>query len=265
MRSSIRGDPPAGGTGNFASDTGTAISRRVRRAVAGRRSTSSRPAYPRAGRSLRGDLSGSSEHRAAGPARLQESVFACARQGAGGAYERCASTAHPRLSTRLSGEPRLPCVATLLLERTPLSGANAGDEAHVPRVGTSCSGQSTCCPGQGRAYYEPWTRSSAERRTPQGQDTSHVISGNGSRIFWSAVEDVHESKEQKTGPKALYVRVNDTQPQSPLEEAHVYRSRRCLYGPGRRLARVGPAPAAAALPDREPNGEQVFFTDEQHA
>ena len=41
---------------------------------------------------------------------------------------------------------------------------------------------------------------------------SHVISVDGSRIFWTALEGEGSSQE----PKALYVRENATQPQSPL-------------------------------------------------
>jgi hypothetical protein len=45
-------------------------------------------------------------------------------------------------------------------------------------------------------------------------DFSHVISADGSRIFWSTVES---PSRNHFAPKALYVRENDTQPQSPVE------------------------------------------------
>ncbi|HXB65019.1 MAG TPA: fibronectin type III domain-containing protein [Solirubrobacteraceae bacterium] len=52
---------------------------------------------------------------------------------------------------------------------------------------------------------------------------SHVISADGSRIFWTALEAVEEGNgnggiEIVERPKALYVRENDTQPQSPFGE-----------------------------------------------
>lgn len=46
---------------------------------------------------------------------------------------------------------------------------------------------------------------------------SNVISGDGSRIFWTALEAVSVSgSEFAAVPKALYLRKNDAQPQSPL-------------------------------------------------
>jgi hypothetical protein len=48
-------------------------------------------------------------------------------------------------------------------------------------------------------------------------DFSHVISRDGSRIFWTALEGTNLPEESsKAMPKALYVRENATQPQSPL-------------------------------------------------
>jgi hypothetical protein len=46
----------------------------------------------------------------------------------------------------------------------------------------------------------------------ESPDFSHVISGDGSRIFWSSLEGPEEHRR----PKALYVRENDTQPESLL-------------------------------------------------
>ncbi len=46
-------------------------------------------------------------------------------------------------------------------------------------------------------------------------DFSHVISEDGSRVFWTTLEVGEEEHEL---PKALYVRENDTQPESPLGE-----------------------------------------------
>ena len=61
-------------------------------------------------------------------------------------------------------------------------------------------------------------------RAPQTQgpdppDLSNVISNDGSRIFWSSLELVREEESGNVlygRPKSLYVRLNDTQSQSPL-------------------------------------------------
>ena len=47
-------------------------------------------------------------------------------------------------------------------------------------------------------------------------DFSHAISADGSRIFWTAVENVGEGAAQEQLPKALYIRENDVQPQSDV-------------------------------------------------
>ncbi len=54
-----------------------------------------------------------------------------------------------------------------------------------------------------------------------GNDLSNVISDDGSRIFWSTTEALAAERDEGetravTAPRALYVRENDTQPQSPI-------------------------------------------------
>ncbi len=54
-------------------------------------------------------------------------------------------------------------------------------------------------------------------KTRELPDFSNAISSNGSRIFWSNYEVTYSSsKETLFTPKALYVRENDTQSQSPI-------------------------------------------------
>jgi hypothetical protein len=47
-------------------------------------------------------------------------------------------------------------------------------------------------------------------------DLSNVVSADGSRIFWTSLEVGGAESHKKFRPKALYVRENDTQPQSPI-------------------------------------------------
>ncbi len=47
-------------------------------------------------------------------------------------------------------------------------------------------------------------------------DYENAVSGNGSRVVWSSNELAVESGEGRYLPKALYVRENDAQPQSPI-------------------------------------------------
>jgi hypothetical protein len=94
-----------------------------------------------------------------------------------------------------------------------------------------------------------------------GEDTSHVISGNGSRIFWTAVEDVNGNGGEEERPKALYVRVNDTKPQSPIEEGEcVDPADACTLQVDE--SQVGGAGGGGRYLAASANGDQVFFTDE---
>lgn len=62
---------------------------------------------------------------------------------------------------------------------------------------------------------------SADNQYQQHPDFDHVISANGSRVFWSTVEiaqfELTETVNREAeAPKALYLRENDTAPQSPF-------------------------------------------------
>ena len=91
---------------------------------------------------------------------------------------------------------------------------------------------------------------------------SHVISADGSRIYWSAVKTVPVGGEFEEQPQALYVRENDTQPQSPLEDGE------CLVPADACTVQVDEAePGAGASGGgrfwtASGDGSKVFFTDE---
>ncbi len=90
---------------------------------------------------------------------------------------------------------------------------------------------------------------------------SNVISADGSRVFWSAVQPVGLGKEE--GAVALFVRENDTQPQSEVEDGE------CTE-PGKACTvQVDQAEPGAEGPSgggqflaASSNGSRVFFTDE---
>ncbi len=89
-------------------------------------------------------------------------------------------------------------------------------------------------------------------------DFSHVISADGSRIFWSTVELEAESR---FAPKALYVRENDTQPQSPIGPQG-----ECTVPTDACTVQVdasqGPGPSGGGrFWTASSDGSKVFFTD----
>jgi hypothetical protein len=49
-----------------------------------------------------------------------------------------------------------------------------------------------------------------------GRNYDNVISSDGARVFWSSVESTGRVNTKEDHAKALYVRLNDTRPQSPL-------------------------------------------------
>jgi hypothetical protein len=93
-------------------------------------------------------------------------------------------------------------------------------------------------------------------------DASNAVSANGSRIYWSAVEPGEVGAEER--PKALYVRENDTQPQSPVEDGEcTIPTDACtvevdLHEPGAKGLGDGGGQFWTASSD----GSRVFFTDE---
>lgn len=94
-------------------------------------------------------------------------------------------------------------------------------------------------------------------------ETSNVISADGSRIFWSAVKAVKVGTEYEERPEELYVRENDTQPQSPVEDGE------CLVPADACTVQVDVAAAGAKGPSgggqfwtASGDGSKVFFTDE---
>ena len=96
-------------------------------------------------------------------------------------------------------------------------------------------------------------------------DTSHAISADGSRIYWSAVEEVEEKTEGVSQTvfhsKELYVRLNDTQPQSPLKGARcTVPTDACTVQVDARQGGPGASGGGRFL-TASANGELVFFTD----
>jgi hypothetical protein len=93
-------------------------------------------------------------------------------------------------------------------------------------------------------------------------NTSNVISANGSRIYWTAVEIKVNGGQFESIPKALYVRVNDTEPQSPIEEGEcVDPADACTLQVDAKQGGPGPS-GDGRYWTASANGEEVFFTDE---
>jgi hypothetical protein len=95
-----------------------------------------------------------------------------------------------------------------------------------------------------------------------------VISAQGSRVFWSAVQPAANEGEEET-PLALYVRENDTRPQSEVEEGHCTESGlACTVQvdasvlPGTTKEKEEDGGFGAFLTASE-DGSRVFFTDEK--
>ncbi len=107
------------------------------------------------------------------------------------------------------------------------------------------------------------------RQGPSGNgflspEISNAISDDGSRIFWSAVEAVKVGGGYEERPRALYVRENDTQPQSPLGGEG-----ECTVPADACTMQVDAAESGAKGPSGDgqfwtasSDGSKVFFTDE---
>ncbi len=98
----------------------------------------------------------------------------------------------------------------------------------------------------------------------EGSEASNAISADGSRIYWSAVETVTSGSGSELRPKALYVRENDTKPQSPVEEE------RCTVPADACTAQVDEVEEGASGPSgggqfagASSDGTRAFFTDEK--
>jgi hypothetical protein len=97
---------------------------------------------------------------------------------------------------------------------------------------------------------------------------NHVISADGSRIFWSGLKKVggEESGRPKLGADALYVRENDTQPQSALSGGECTEpARACTVQLD--LANTGaPGPGGSGqFLAANADGSKVFFLDDASA
>lgn len=94
-------------------------------------------------------------------------------------------------------------------------------------------------------------------------EISGAISADGSRVFWSAVEPVPVGGEFEERAKALYVRLNDTQPQSPLEEGEctVPTDACTLRLDTKQEGAPGPS-GSGQFQTASADGTRVLFTDE---
>ncbi len=94
-----------------------------------------------------------------------------------------------------------------------------------------------------------------------GPDFTRVISADGSRVFWTYAPEATEEVPDRTGPvvhrsRALYVRENDTQPQSPVgpEEECLVATDACTVQVDKAVGGEGIFQGASA------DGSKVFFT-----
>jgi hypothetical protein len=97
-----------------------------------------------------------------------------------------------------------------------------------------------------------------------------VVSADGSRVFWTAGETVEERPQVVTRPVALYVRENDSQPQSqlgpedeclqPADACTVQLDASALAGTPKEKAENGGAGRYLAA---SADGARVFFSDEK--
>jgi hypothetical protein len=100
-----------------------------------------------------------------------------------------------------------------------------------------------------------------DKTVSEGHGGSDVISADASRIFWTALES--ESVGRGRAPRALYVRENDTQPQSPLgglggEECTVSVDACTVQLDA---AQGGPESGGGVFWSASGDGSRVFFTD----
>jgi hypothetical protein len=85
---------------------------------------------------------------------------------------------------------------------------------------------------------------------------SHVISTDGSRIFWTALEAVEANEELDYRPKAMYVRENDTSPQATTVQVDAS----TLPGTVKEKGEKG---GGGRFWTASSDGARVFFTDER--
>jgi hypothetical protein len=274
--------PPAGGTGNFAIGQGDSYLA-TRGSGGGWTAVDIQPpgihgpAYAALSSDLSVGILGNIDAQLAPQAPLEyNNLYSHAlAQGAGGAYDPLITATPP---DRTPGEFSFGGHGNGNGQHPVFGGANAGEGSVPPFSHLLFEANAALTPGAiapglededlydsvaGRLYLvnvlpegrgvEPDAQFGGE----ETQDTSHVISGNGSRIFWAAVEGPLSNKT----PKALYVRVNDTKPQSPLEEGEcVDPADACTFQVD--ASQVGGPGGGGRYLTASANGDQVFFTDE---
>ncbi len=86
---------------------------------------------------------------------------------------------------------------------------------------------------------------------------TRVISADGSRVFWTAAPEAHEHGEAIVNrSQGLYVRENDTRPQSPLN------GEECTVPADACTVQVGPS--GSIFQTASANGSKVFFTTSEN-
>ena len=94
-----------------------------------------------------------------------------------------------------------------------------------------------------------------------GPDFTHVISADGSRVFWTYAPEADTAVQGERGPifhrsRALYVRENDTRPQSPVGPEE-----ECLIAADACTVQVDKAVGGEGIfQDASTDGSKVFFT-----
>jgi hypothetical protein len=118
-----------------------------------------------------------------------------------------------------------------------------------------------------------FSRPEAVNKLGSGNDLGHVISADGSRVIWTATEAVVAEGDEGahrgvTAPRALYVRENDTQPQSPISGGE------CTVSADACTVQVDASALPGTPKEKEEkgghgtfwtasaDGSRVFFTDE---
>ena len=180
-------------------------------------------------------------------------------------------TTHPlRLAGGNGGTGAVPAFSHLLFEASavlpstpPAPEGGTGANNLYDSVGGRLYLVNVLPGGEARAGATLGIEEGRDESGTNGRDSANAVSADGSRIDWSTPEWVFEGGHYKERASALYVRENDTQPQSPVEEG------RCTV----------PADACTVQVDlKEPgssgqngygqfvgassDGSRVFFTDE---
>jgi hypothetical protein len=105
------------------------------------------------------------------------------------------------------------------------------------------------------------SRSNTDGEAGRVNGSPDDISADGSRVFWMTVEAIPHS--EYLSPKGLYVRENDTQPQSPIESGEcVISSDACTVQIDAKQPGATGSSGGGLFWAASSDGSKVFFTDE---